>query len=403
MPNNNKIISCLACGSNDLYPYIDLGYQALANDYVAEPQKQPSYPLAVNLCKNCYHSQLGVAVDSDLLYKNYLYVSGTSTTLQKYFEWFVTKVENGDGRKLSVLDIASNDGSLLAEFRKRGHSVIGVDPATNLMTLAASKGVETINNYWTEDFARTLDKKFDVVVSMNVLAHNADPLDFVRGVTHVLNADGRFFVQTSQSEIFRNFEFDTIYHEHHSFFTTRSFKALFDRCGLQIANAEKVPVHGNSYLVEVKNEQQPGGSKTFEDMMALEDGWNYFDMKTYVDFQARISNLAEITLSEAARLRSQGFKLVGYGAAAKAKTFLNYSNLALDYIVDENPMKIGLYTPGRNIEIKAPDVLATETNKLAIFITAWNFSDEIVSKVKTIRNNKNDTFFTYFPSVRFLS
>jgi SAM-dependent methyltransferase len=401
--SNNKIISCLACGSNDLYPYIDLGYQALANDYVTEPQKQPSYPLAVNMCKNCYHSQLGVAVDPDLLYKNYLYVSGTSTTLQKYFEWFVTKVENGDGRKLSVLDIASNDGSLLAEFRKRGHSVLGVDPATNLMPLAALKGVETINNYWTEDFARTLDKKFDVVVSMNVLAHNADPLDFVRGVTHVLNPEGRFFVQTSQSEIFRNFEFDTIYHEHHSFFTTRSFRALFDRCGLNIANAEKVPVHGNSYLVEVKKEQQPGGSKTFDDMMALEDEWNYFDMKTYADFQARISNLAEITLSEAARLRSQGFKLVGYGAAAKANTFLNYSNLALDYIIDENPMKIGLYTPGRNIEIKGPNILATETNKLAIFITAWNFSDEIVSKVKTIRNNQNDTFFTYFPSVRFLS
>lgn len=192
MPNN-RIISCLACGSNDLYPYIDLGYQALANDYVAEPQKQPSYPLAVNLCKKCYHSQLGVAVNPDLLYKNYLYVSGTSTTLQKYFEWFVSKVENGDCRKLSVLDIASNDGSLLAEFRKRGHSVLGVDPATNLMPLAALKGVETINSYWTEDFARTLDKKFDVVVAMNVLAHNADPLDFVRGVAHVLNPNGRFF------------------------------------------------------------------------------------------------------------------------------------------------------------------------------------------------------------------
>lgn len=147
-------------------------------------------------------------------------------------------------------------------------------------------------------------------------------------------------------------------------------------------NAEKVPVHGNSYLVEVKKEQQPGGSKTFDDMMALEDKWNYFDMKTYADFQARISRLAEISLSEAARLRSQDFKVVGYGAAAKANTFLNYSNLALDYIVDENPMKIGLYTPGRNIEIKGPNVLATETNKLAIFITAWNFSDEIVSKVK---------------------
>src|SRR5271165_5594033 len=169
MTDYTPLRSCLACGGAALTPYLDLGAQPLANTYHDGKAPLDAYPLGVNVCGDCFHTQLTVAVNPDLMFRNYLYVSGTTTTLSRYFEDFVSRVERdfGDGRKLRVLDIASNDGSLLEKFKVKGHPVLGCDPAENLRPLSEAKGVPTLVSYWDEAALKQSGGAFDVIVAMN--------------------------------------------------------------------------------------------------------------------------------------------------------------------------------------------------------------------------------------------
>ena len=193
-----------------LRAFADLGEQPLANDYHEGGSSLAHFPLAVNVCLDCFHSQLTHSVDAELLYKNYLYVSGTTRTLLTSFEEFVDQAERDQpGRKLRVLDIASNDGTLLSCFAARGHEVLGVDPAENLRPLSEALGVPTLVAYWGAETAASLTERFDVIVAMNVLAHLPYPLEFLVACRQALAENGRLYIQTSQSEMIKRREFDT--------------------------------------------------------------------------------------------------------------------------------------------------------------------------------------------------
>jgi SAM-dependent methyltransferase len=380
-----------------------LGAQPLANSYHKGETELPNYPLAVQVCENCFHSQLTVAVNPDLLYKHYLYVSGTSRTLTEYFRWFVDRVEtdlSATNRGLpadrQVLDIASNDGSLLAEFIRKGWSVQGVDPAENLRELSAEKGVPTLCAYWGEETSRKLCNKYDVIVAQNVLAHLPYPVEFLRACKESLNTGGRVYIQTSQSEMFRNNEFDTIYHEHHSFFCSKSFDALAKRADLNVIDLFKVPVHGTSYVVVLsKDEKNPEPLRAFIEQERSE---GRYDLQMYRRFAENAHRVAVDLKRSVEEHRSRGMKVVGFGAAAKGNTLLNFGQIRLDYIVDDNPLKWGLLTPGMNTPIKSPDELADENRALALVVLAWNFFDEIRDKIKRRRPiQTEDVFIKYFP------
>ena len=357
--------------------------------------------LGVNLCRDCFHTQLTVAVDPDLMFRDYLYMSGTTTTLSQYFEDFVSRVERdvGTGRRLRVLDIASNDGSLLARFKTHGHDVLGVDPAENLRPLSDANGVPTLVSYWNEDALDRSGGGFDVVVAMNVLAHIAQPDRFLALCARALLPGGRIYIQTSQAMMVKNGEFDTIYHEHHSYFTVRSFLALAARAGLTVVGVEHVPVHGVSYLVQLTDRSagRPFTASDFE-IGRMENATGYYDMATYQQFARRALATRDTVSELVASGRAAGYAVGGYGAAAKGMTFLNFAGLDLDYIVDDNPLKVGLLTPGRH-QGRWPDHLREAASDTLFAILAWNFHEEIMRRIRAARHNARDQFFTYFPRV----
>src|SRR5665213_209521 len=390
------MLQCLACGSSHLVTYLDLGSQPLANDYHDGTVDLASFPLAINKCESCYHSQLSHAVDPDLLFSDYSYVSGTTSTLSDYFNGFVASVESQfDYAKLSVLDIAGNDGTLLAKFASHGHDVLNVDPAANLTTTSESNGVPTMCDYWGRDTWQSLDHPYDAIVAMNVLGHVSNPLEFLEGCGNALARGGRIYIQTSQCEMVERGEFDTIYAEHHSFFTARSFIRLAQRAGLIAQSVQKVDVHGTSYLWTLMLNENVSGSVW--KLLEYEVLHGYYCDATYRDFADKAERTANFLFQAVDEYRDHGYTPVGYGAAAKGMTVLNYADVELDSIIDDNPLKVGLLTPGRDIPIVPTEHLSTVNDPLCIVVPAWNFYSEICDRVARVRQRSDDVFIRYFP------
>ena len=395
--NYVELPMCLACGANGLIAYLDLGRQCLANSYHNGSLELNTYPLALQRCAICEHSQLSISIDPKLLFDHYLYVSGTTSTLREYFSTFARAVESEHRGTLRVLDIASNDGSLLREFIGRGHSAIGVDPAKNLADVARSNGVDTVCSYWPGDVARSFMGEFDVVVAMNVLAHVPDPLSFLIACKEALRPGGSVYIQTSQCRMLANGEFDAVYHEHISYFTAKSFHALASRAGLRVVSGTIEEIHGGSYLwrlVPLADLSQAQESTLLH--AELQEG--RYESETYRKFAKKAKHIAKETKRIVEQLRQSGYSAIGYGAAAKGNTFLNFAQIDLEYIVDDNELKVGLFTPGRNIPIKRTSAIVNEQRPLAIVILAWNFADEIRHRVRALRPTRaDDVFVRYFP------
>lgn len=396
--------ACLCCGKSNLFTLLDLDSQPLANSYHTKSQILDSYPLSTNICLNCFHTQLSVSVDPDLMFKNYLYVSGTSQTLKDYFNWFARYIHAKYGvnnlTKNKVLDIASNDGSQLEQFKQFGYELYGVDPAENLSELSKSKGVNLTVGYWDENTAKNLPK-MDFIICQNVIAHNADPLGFLKSCRIALNDSGRVFIQTSQANMFMNNEFDTIYHEHISFFSSKSMKTLAERSGFIIEDVFKPSIHGTSYVF-ILSSQMDGNQDKINDLIAQEAREGREDIVFYSNYVKKVMDSVNGLKELVEKYRNKGIKVVGYGAAAKGNTLLNFGKINLDYIVDDNIMKVGLLTPGMDIDILSPSELSKESNDLVVVPLAWNFFDEIKGNVSKIRGEKTTKFIKYFPKIEVL-
>ena len=398
MENAKELDSCLCCGSDKLKLTLDFNEQPMANSFIADPNDpELTFPLRLNLCEDCTHLQLSHAVNPDLLFKHYLYVSGTSKTLKEYFDWFVTYAESFFVDKpTTVLDIACNDGTQLDSFKAKGFKTYGVDPAENLYELS-SKNHEVICDYFTDAHVDTLKaKNIDIINAQNVFAHNSYPVKFLQQCRDIMHDDSLLFVQTSQANMVMNNEFDTIYHEHLSFFNANSMNELAKRAGLHLINVEKTPIHGTSYVFVFKKQTAPGNVK---DVLRLERGHALQDLQTYEMYAQKCYGVLE-QLKDAIREYRINYRIVGYGAAAKGMTLINAGNLFFDFVIDDNPMKQGKYCPGSHIPVVSIDELDKYEDESIIFIPlAWNFFDEISSKIKAKRDNPNDKFLRYFPKV----
>ena len=398
---------CVCCGKRNLSLVLDLNKQPLANSYHKEDEVLEEYPLGLNLCEYCYHLQLTHIVNPDLLFKDYLYVSGTSQTLKDNFEWFADFVLEytancrwnwPNPRVNSVLDIACNDGTQLDCFKKKqAIETFGVDPAENLYELS-SKNHNVICDYFDSDL---YDRTFDVVMAQNVFAHNSNPKKFLDDCEKIMHDNSFLFIQTSQSDMIRNNQFDTIYHEHISFFNINSFNELVKRTGLHLVDVIKTPVHGTSYLFILH--KHPMNKHKVQNFINVEREQGLLSIKTYEDYRNRVLEIVDtfkLLVEDSGDF--EDYKIVGYGAAAKGMTLLNFAQVDLDYIIDDNPLKQGLLTPGRNIKICSIDVLKqyTDSDKILFVPLAWNFYEEIRERIKKVRDNKNDLFLKYFPRVK---
>lgn len=397
----NEIIEnykCNACGSNHIRPSLDLGNQPLANNLMTEPNDQPKYPLAVNLCRDCYHLQLTHVVDPSIIYSNYLYTSGTTQTLRDYSEWFAKYVSESTPRVFNaVLDIGCNDGTQLNYFKFQKYDTYGIDPAKNLYK-TSSLNHKVLCAFFSPTIVQEYtNQHFDAIVAQNVFAHNPNPLEFLETCKKLMNPNTRLFIQTSQADMVLNNEFDTIYHEHINFFNINSMAKLATRSGLNLIDAIKTPIHGNSYVFVLST--MLSRPNHIQNLIAMESKLNKLD--TYIEWENSVKlNMAELKTT-INNYKEQGYKIIGYGAAAKGNTLLNYINEPLDLIIDDNPLKQGTYAPGTNSPIKSIESLSaySPADKIVFMSLAWNFFTEIKNRIKTVRNEPVDLFLKYFPQV----
>lgn len=398
MENAKELDSCLCCGSGNLKLTLDFNEQPMANSFINDPNDpELVFPLKLNLCEDCTHLQLSHAVNPDLLFKHYLYVSGTSQTLKDYFDWFADyTLHYFEQRPKTVLDIACNDGTQLNSFKAKGFTTYGIDPAENLYELS-SKNHEVICDYFTDKYVDDLKaKNIDIINAQNVFAHNSYPVKFLQQCRDIMHDDTVLFVQTSQADMVKENQFDTIYHEHLSFFNANSMNELAKRAGLHLINVEKTPIHGTSYVFVFKKQSAPGN---VDDVLRLERDAGLQDLATYDEYALKCRIVLE-QLHEALSEYRVNYRIVGYGAAAKGMTLINAGNLFFDFIVDDNPMKQGKYCPGSHIPVVGIDELDKYENESIVFVPlAWNFFDEIRGKIKAKRDNANDKFLRYFPKV----
>ena len=402
MKNCTPLSKCLACGNEHLTLAIDLGLQPLANNFLQEPGQNEFYPLAVNRCSNCFHLQLTDVVDPEIIYKDYAYVSGTSQTYVEYMRWFADWTQEYVGKTHgTVLDIGCNDGTQLSMYAKPDWKRVGVDPAENLSGKNSSVASLMVHGFWDQSAVdRINNNKFDIVVAQNAFAHNPDPLQYLKLLKPLLAHDGYFFIQTSQSQMVQNGEFDTIYHEHVNFYNINSMEKLCERAGLHLYDVIKTPVHGNSYVFVVSATQSR--PQHIHNLKQLEK--ELYTPDIYSVWANRAKQIAHEYDKAITELQDQGYTAIGYGAAAQGNTFLNYVQTTLDAIVDDNELKQNTYSPGKDIGVISMDDLLensglTEKHKVVFVPLAWNVYNEIKFKIRLRRNESNDKFIRYFPEV----
>jgi 2-polyprenyl-3-methyl-5-hydroxy-6-metoxy-1,4-benzoquinol methylase len=391
---------CLACGTSDLKSILDLGKQPLANNY-HNGETQDEYPLNLNLCQNCYHLQLSHTVNPDLMFKNYLYVSGTAKTLRDYFDYFASKTLEYLPNATKILDIACNDGTQLDSYLKLGLQTYGIDPAENLYEDSKLRGHDIICDYFNSDTSYKFEgKTFDIITAQNVFAHTSYTVDFLNTCKEVMDDNSLLFIQTSQANMVRNNEFDTIYHEHLSFFSSNSMKSLVERCGMTLYDIFKTDIHGTSYVFVISKGKKEPKDGVYKNLLE-EKELGMTDVLTYPEYALKCYQSTFNLKKKLEEMKNDGYILVGYGAAAKGNTLLNFGKISLDFIIDDNPLKQNLLTPGMNIPIFGPEKInqISENDKVVFVPLAWNFYSEIRNRITERRKNDNDFFVRYFPTL----
>jgi hypothetical protein len=378
-PICKALTRCLACDSQSLEEILDLGNQALANDFNVSKSPDQLFPLALNYCHHCSHLQLTHSVERTRLFDEYQYLSGTSQTLIQDFSDFADRVHREFGAK-KILDVACNDGSQLDSFKIKGWETFGIDPAKNLFELTKLRH-QIVCDYLKPEHIETFQT--DVVLAQNVMAHTPNPREMLYVMGSIAPVT---FTQTSQAEMIQNNQFDTIYHEHISFFSENSFYELSESANLPLVAIEKRDIHGKSFLFR---NQRSG------DWIDKPKKLPYEDVIEFAQNSLIIRHSLDVELK---KLRKQGYKLVGYGAAAKGMTVLNSIEENLDFIVDDSPLKQNKLTPTKKIPIYATSSLSEIETDFALVLLAWNFKDEILKKVMA-QVNRPFKVLEYFPEV----
>jgi SAM-dependent methyltransferase len=385
--------TCRLCQSKQLQFLFALAPTPPANEFLSSVPadgQQDHFPLDVFQCRDCGHVQLIHCVDPERLFRNYVYVSGTSQVFVKHFEEYAAEVIRyvplAPGDK--VLDCGSNDGTLLSFFKKAGMDVLGIDPARKIAEEATAKGIPTWPEFFDSKLAKRIRSEFGavkVVTANNMFAHADGLPDILDGMASLLDPKGIFVFEVSYllDVIERNL-FDTIYHEHLSYHSVKPLVSFMQRHGLDLVRVQRVDSHGGS----IRCYAAPAGSRSIDpsvaEISALEEKAGLYETSTYTAYLERINQLGAELRSLIAKLRSEGAKVAGFGAPAKATTLMYQFGLTaqdLDYIIDDSPLKQGLYSPGRFVPVVDSSVLNDASRRPGyLVILAWNFAQPIIKK-----------------------
>jgi SAM-dependent methyltransferase len=395
MTDATKGHHCRSCGSDGLQEVLNLGETPLANALLTEQALQnpePLFPLDLAFCDGCSLVQILEGASPKELFGHYLYLSSTSDTMLQSSEAIAKRLtlSRSLGPDSLVIEVASNDGYLLQYYRNHGVRVLGVEPALNIAEVAIKKrGIPTMVEFFGSAVGQRLRAQgllADVLHANNVLAHVPDPNDFVAGIAAVLKEEGVASIEVPYvKNLVDQLEFDTIYHEHFSYFTLTSLQALFSRHGLVLVDVERLQLHGGSLRVFVGHGGSP--SPRVEGLIREEALRGVNTIGYYEGFADRVGSLKEALLLLLRTQKGLGLRIAAYGASAKGATLLNFCGIGgdlIDFVVDRSPIKQGLYTPGTHLLIEPPDALLRRQPDLVLLLT-WNFADEILRQQQAYR------------------
>ena len=389
---------CRFCGARLEDTFVDLGLSPLCEKYV-EPDRlneaEPFYPLHVWICRQCLLVQLEAVVTPEELFDDYAYFSSYSDSwvahARKYCDEVVQRF--GLGANSRIVEIACNDGYLLQHFAARSLKVLGIEPAANVAKVAQARGIPVEVRYFGRDTAAYVLEKYgsaDLLVGNNVLAHVPDLNDFVSGLKQLLAPDGVITMEFPHLlQLVEQGQFDTIYHEHFSYFSFLTAERVFDAHGLTVFDVEELPTHGGSLRIYAQHAES-GPHRLTEHVMQLrelERRGGYDRLETYAKFSHKVEAVRRSLLEFLMRAKTEGKRVAGYGAPGKGNTLLNYCAIGpdlLEYTVDRSPHKQGRYTPGTRIPIRHPDRIG-ETRPDYLLILPWNLKEEIMAQMAGIR------------------
>ena len=387
--------SCRMCGEGSLTKAMSLTPTPPGNDFLTKEElgrDEPVYPLDLYFCEACHHIQLGHVVDPKILYqKNYSYVSATSAYFVNHLKHYAKDmVERFDLKPGDLaVDIGSNDGTCLSFFKDKGMKVVGVDPATEIAGKATENGIDTIADFFGYRLAVELRKKYGTakyITSHNACAHIDNLFDVVKGVEHWLDADGVFVLEVGYFvDVYSNTWFDTVYHEHVDYHTVAPFEKLFNRVGMELISVERISPQGGSIRVMA---QKKGGiikrDDSVDELIALEFKLGLDKAETLHKLNHKISQVRDKLHNLIHSLKADGKSIAGFGAPTKATTLMAHFGLdatVLDFIVDDNPLKQGLFTPITHIPVLSADALY-KMKPDYVLILAWNFAEPIMQMHK---------------------
>ncbi len=397
------MIHCRHCEEILNTEIIDLGNQPPSNRYLSLNQlcnKEVNYPLKVYICEKCGLVQIPETLKPEELFtSNYAYFSSTSSSWCQHSKNFV---ENSIERlnlseKSFVMEIASNDGYLLKYFKEKNISCLGIEPTSDTAKEAKRKGIETIEKFFSYKLASSLEKA-DLVIANNVAAHVPDINDFMKGIKCVLKDKGAASIEFPHIlNLVKNNQFDTIYHEHYSYFSLKTFKNIAESAGLEIFDVEQIATHGGSLRVWLSNYKSFDISNSVNDLMKLEDREQLSSPNGYQIFKKNSEKVKYELTKFLINSKEKNKKVIGYGAAAKGNTLLNYCGIKSDllkFIADKAESKQNLYMPGSHIPIKHPKYLDYE-NIDYLLVLPWNLIKEIKNE------HKNKILVTAIPKLIF--
>ncbi|MGD2180262.1 class I SAM-dependent methyltransferase [Lusitaniella coriacea LEGE 07167] len=397
-------MNCRVCDSTNLELAIDLGNQPWCNHFLKpeEVGKEPFYPLRVLFCHDCHTVQLDYTVKKEIMFGDHTYLSGVTKSLSQHFKTVAEEIDNRffkNTPEKSVLDIGSNDGTQLKHFQALGYDVLGVESSKTTAKIANEAGVPTLNQFFNLETAKQLNRKFHAINAAGVFFHLEELHSAAEGIREALREDGVFVVQfLYMKRIVENLAFDQIYHEHLLYYNLQTIEVLLNRHGLSMFDAYLSPIHGGSIIGFVSHQGKQKPSDRLQQMRQAEIEDKSNELSTYLDFARRIEQMKAENLAYLDAAKQEGKRVFGFGAPVKGNTLLNYFGIGtqhLDYLVEKNELRRGLYSPGQHI----PVVIEKELQELPdiYYVLAWNFKKEILANNQNLINQGVQFYFPVNP------
>ena len=389
-------LKCKSCGYEGVIRFLELGDIPPVNAFIAleEIKNEKAYPLNLGYCPNCFLVQLEEIVPPEELFRNYLHLSAGSQANIKHLEEVADYLGNkfNISSNMKVLEIGSNDGTLLSFFKKYTKNIVGVDPAKNLIQLNKEKEVDYIAEFFNTSTASKILKdkgKFDLIVALNVIPHTPDNIDLLKAARIIMDDQATLMMEGVYAlETILNGEFDTIYHEHVYTFSLHALISTFRMAGLTVIDVEKIPTQGGSLRIfAMKDEFAKPISDSVKNLLKEEEKVGLSNPETYKKVGPKVENYKKEIRKIIEQEKSKNGKLVGLGAPARGVVIMNYckiDNNDMEYIIDDTPLKQGKVAPGVHIPVKPMEVLKNEKQRKTFLLLSWNYKESFVNRLKEI-------------------